>query len=417
MQVRDKPLTAHQIATSLPFHKNALRARLNRARHRTDELFELLDPKVLYQRPVAERHRIVFYLGHLEAFDWNQACRKGLGASSFHASFDHLFEAGIDPEPGQGPVDTESDWPPLQEIRDYNRMARQHLDALLPETPDERLERVIEHREMHAETFAYLLHNLPQEHKRVSASAVHFKEVAAGANPSLEIPAGAAWLGAPRGEFGWDNEFERHAVDVAGFRISKFKITNREYLGFAAETGVIPHFWRRRGDSLWWRGMFTDTPLPLDHPVMVTHEEASAYAAWRGMALPSEEQYQRAAYGSSWDRYPWGDHEPGPHRGNFDFYSWGPTGVASTPGGDSRFGVSQLVGNGWEWTSSLFEPFAGFRPMEGYEGYSQPFFDGDHYVVKGGSWRTARGLLRASFRNWYRPKYRYVYATFRLASR
>jgi len=72
-----------------------------------------------------------------------------------------------------------------------------------------------------------------------------------------------------------------------------------------------------------------------------------------------------------------------------------------------------LVGNGWEWTSTVFAPFDGFRAAPSYPGYSANFFDGEHYVIKGGSPRTAARLLRRSFRNWFRPEYPYVYGTFR----
>jgi formylglycine-generating enzyme required for sulfatase activity len=87
--------------------------------------------------------------------------------------------------------------------------------------------------------------------------------------------------------------------------------------------------------------------------------------------------------------------------------------VNATPAGDSAFGLSQLVGNGWEWTSTVFGPFPGFRADANYPGYSANFFDGEHYVMKGASPRTAACFLRRSFRNWFRPDYPYVYATFR----
>jgi formylglycine-generating enzyme required for sulfatase activity len=78
-------------------------------------------------------------------------------------------------------------------------------------------------------------------------------------------------------------------------------------------------------------------------------------------------------------------------------------------------GVHDLVGNGWEWTSTVFEPFAGFTPMRSYPEYSADFFDGHHFVMKGASPATARELIRPSFRNWFRGNYPYVYAKFRTA--
>src|SRR5436305_5734970 len=162
--------------------------------------------------------------------------------------------------------------------------------------------------------------------------------------------------------------------------------------------------------------MFREIPLPLDWPVYVTQLQAELYANWIGKSLPSEEQFHRAAYGSHAGAnraYPWGSAEPDHRFGNFNFKRWDPEPVTATPDGDSAFGVSQLVGNGWEWTSSVFAPFPGFQPRATYPGYSANFFDGEHYVMKGGSSRTSADLLRRSFRNWFRRDYSYMYATFR----
>jgi formylglycine-generating enzyme required for sulfatase activity len=90
--------------------------------------------------------------------------------------------------------------------------------------------------------------------------------------------------------------------------------------------------------------------------------------------------------------------------------------VGSFPAGRSAWGIDDLLGNGWEWTSTVFEGFPGFTPMASYPEYSADFFDGQHYVMKGGSSATAVELLRRSFRNWFRPHYPYVYATFRCAA-
>ncbi|MDR4494776.1 MAG: DinB family protein [Nitrospirales bacterium] len=112
-----------------------LRQELEQARARTDQFFDLIRPEALYERPIPERHRLVFYLGHVEAFDWNQICRWTLGMTSFHPTFDHLFEAGIDPPVGQPAQDTPSDWPSLREIQAYNQQIRQTIDKHWEEAP------------------------------------------------------------------------------------------------------------------------------------------------------------------------------------------------------------------------------------------------------------------------------------------
>src|ERR1035441_3317936 len=138
---------------------------LRAARAQTDALFHLIHPDAIYDRPIPERHRLIFYLGHLEAFDWNQVCRGALGMPSFHPAFDKLFEFGIDPEPGTAAGDRPSDWPGAAEVLDYNREVRSRMDAVLNQAPARIFHVALEHRLMHAETLAYLLHELPYERK------------------------------------------------------------------------------------------------------------------------------------------------------------------------------------------------------------------------------------------------------------
>jgi iron(II)-dependent oxidoreductase len=370
------------------------------ARARTDELFRTVNPEALYERPVAERHRLIFYLGHLEAFDWNLIARGAHGTPVFHPTFDQLFAFGIDPEPGQLPQDKPSEWPSIEEVKAYQKRVRDKLEGLVEETPAQLLHVAIEHRLMHAETFTYLTHQLAPEHKRGPTPRAE-PERPVAENPLVEIPAGAAAMGRGRADgFGWDNEFEGHIVAVPAFAINKYKVSNGEYLNFVREGAKPPHFWVRRGDRFHQRVMFGEVPLPLDWPVYVTLEEAAAYAAWAGRALPSEAQFQRAAYVNGRAAV----------NGACDFRGWDPVSVA---GAENELGVAQMIGNGWEWTSTVFEPFRGFEPFPFYPGYSANFFDGQHYVMKGASARTAACLTRPSFRNWFRPDYPYVYAGFR----
>jgi gamma-glutamyl hercynylcysteine S-oxide synthase len=203
---------------------------------------------------------------------------------------------------------------------------------------------------------------------------------------------------------------------VNGFVIQRHDVTNADYLEFVTHGGAAPTFWERHGDEWYWRGMFDLIPLPRAWPVYVSQADAAAYAAWRGYRLPTEAEFQRAAYGTmdgSERLHPWGDASPSSMHGVFDFTSWDPQPAGSHPAGRSAWGVDDLVGNGWEWTSTVFAPFPGFRPIPSYPEYSADFFDGEHVVMKGASPATARELIRPTFRNWFRPRYPYVYATFR----
>ncbi len=430
--------------------------RLGQARARTDEIFSIVVAGSLYERPIPERHRIIFYLGHLEAFDWNLLRERVLDMKPFAVDLDKLFAFGIDPVNGSLPTDQPADWPSIEDTARYVRRIRESIDSGLaaldssdwnstrPGTdysPSKLLNVAIEHRLMHAETLAYMLHQLPLERK-VRKERVPELVVAPSVPSMIEIPAGRTTLGmsSQDGVFGWDNEFEAQTVDVPAFAIDKYKVTNRQYLDFITVGGYEnpefwtkedwdwrsshdihrPVFWIQKNDGWYFRSMFNEILLPMDWPVYVSQAEASAYARWANKSLPTEAQWHRAAYGTldNVERFfPWGDEEPNTKHGNFDFQSWDPTPVNAFPEGDSAFGVADLLGNGWEWTSSKFEPFPGFQRFSFYPGYSADFFDGKHYVMKGASPRTAACMLRRSFRNWFQPHYQYVYAGFRCVSK
>ena len=151
------------------------------ARRQSDALFAVVKPEAIYDRPIPERHRIIFYVGHLEAFDWNLLHENAFGLKSFHPKFDRVFAFGIDPVGGGLPSDQPSDWPSLTAVREYVRNIRSALDEKLDDRMSADLEPgteardgfsletllnvAIEHRLMHVETLAYMLHQLPVDRK------------------------------------------------------------------------------------------------------------------------------------------------------------------------------------------------------------------------------------------------------------
>lgn len=466
----------------------SLVALLQEARRRTDAFFALLTPEALYQRAIAERHRVVFYIGHLEAFDWNLLAERCCGRPSLHPRFEQMFAFGIDPiidrsDPGDRgdrgdvqagaaaavclPQDGAADWPRLPEIRAYCDAARAVVDecvaALLPPAglaADGRwlpVQMAIEHRLMHLETLAYMLPHLPLCSFVPAALATpppttpppgYARSGAPGRVQTRAIAAGPATLGRPRGSgFGWDNEFAEQVIEVAPFTIDARSVTNGEYAEFVAAGGyddptlwqpadwrwrtasglAQPLCWRRTDSGFLLRTAFAEVPLPFDWPAHVSLAEARAYVRFaarqrgRALRLMTEAEYHRAAYGVPGTRreqaVPFGELPPRPlHHGNFGCQSYEPSPVAAFPAGDSPFGVTDLVGNGWEWTDTPFAPLPGFQIDPRYPGYSQPFFDHQHYVLKGASMRTHTALLRRSFRNWFQPHYPYVLAKFRCAA-
>src|SRR4029077_8340504 len=108
--------------------RHELLERLGAAPAHSEQLFAQVRPDSLYERPIPERHRIVFYVGHLEAFDWNLLRERFFGRTSFHSEFDQLFAFGIDPVDGGLPSDQPADWPALAQVRDYVIQARKVID-------------------------------------------------------------------------------------------------------------------------------------------------------------------------------------------------------------------------------------------------------------------------------------------------
>jgi iron(II)-dependent oxidoreductase len=225
-----------------------------------------------------------------------------------------------------------------------------------------------------------------------------------------------------------------------------------------------PLYWRRAGASWRVREMFGESALEeiAQHPVWgISWHEAEAYARFAGKRLPSEIEWEKAA---SWseelrrkNRFAWGNTEPqtfdaksngearakvenetsansvlnnsraistlherradlssSERRANFGFQYWRTTSVAKFPAGASVLGCLDMNGNVWEWTSSAFCGYKNFRAFP-YPEYSEAWFDGDHRVLKGGSWATRESVLRLTFRNFFRRGFRIAFAGLRLA--
>jgi ergothioneine biosynthesis protein EgtB len=438
------------IGSTSTLERDQLIERYDRGRARSKAVFDLIDDEAYYSQPIALRHPIVFYEGHLPAFSFNTLIKRGLGRPGIDARLEQLFARGIDPHESRDSASQATRrWPTRREVQAFAEEAdRQIRDALAyaaieqPGHPlldrGEAVFAILEHEAMHQETLLYMWHRLPFEHKRRPAGYAPLVRGVPPVQQWIEVPAGRATLGRDREEltFGWDNERPAMVSDVSAFAIERHDVTNDAYLEFLEAGGYgdsrfwqqadwawvqsqgvrHPLFWERHDGRWYWRGMFDLVPLPPAWPVYVSQAEASAYAAWRGGRLPTEAEFQRAAYGEPTGaerQYPWGNGPPEPRHGAMDFSSWDPVPAGSHSAGQSAWGVDDLVGNGWKWTSTTFAPFEGFTAMPSYPEYSADFFDGEHFVMKGASPVTAKELLRPTFRNWFRARYPYVYATFR----
>ncbi|MDD4868014.1 MAG: ergothioneine biosynthesis protein EgtB [Mycobacterium sp.] len=259
------------------------------------------------------------------------------------------------------------------------------------------------------------------------------------AGTSVLVPGGPFVLGvdADTEPYALDNERPAHVVDLPAFRIGRVPVANGEWRQFVDDGGYHdPRWWSERGwehrlaagltaPQFWssdgaMRTRFgRPEELPADEPAQhVTYFEAEAYAAWAGARLPTEAEWEKAC---AWDpatgsrrRYPWGEQPPSAALANLGGTALRPAPVGAYPAGASAYGAEQMLGDVWEWTTSPLRPWPGFVPMI-YARYSQPFFDGDYRVLRGGSWAVEPGILRPSFRNWDHPYRRQIFSGVRLA--
>jgi iron(II)-dependent oxidoreductase len=299
------------------------------------------------------------------------------------------------------------------------------------------------HEDMHGEAFVYTRQTLGYSAPQLGQSATSGHAGGRGPWPGdVLIPGGRVLLGAlPSEPFVFDNEKWAHPVDVRPFRIARAAVTQGEFADFVEAQGyterqwwseagwtwresvgaTAPVYWQRDGAEWLRRDFDRWVKLEPDRPVLhVNWYEADAYCRWAGRRLPSEAEWELAAAGAPKEvqglsatrrRFAWGDEPPSPERANLDGLASGCLDVSACARGDSAWGCRHLIGNVWEWTSNDFLPYPGFV-ADPYRDYSQPWFR-THKVLRGGCWLTRARLLRNTYRNFYRPDRRDVWAGLR----
>ncbi|MFQ5733217.1 MAG: selenoneine synthase SenA [Planctomycetaceae bacterium] len=296
------------------------------------------------------------------------------------------------------------------------------------------------HEDMHTEAFTYTrqTHGYPQP----ALPGVAPDSPAAPAQPcrnDVAFAGGTLRLGAARAAPGaFDNEQWEHAVTVAPFAMARTAVTQGELAEFVEDGGYRrrefwcddgwewreqtqaehPVFWKRGSNGNWLRRHF-DRWLRLEPHLAANHVnwfEAGAFCRWAGRRLPTESEWELAAKGlGGRSHYPWGEEAPADEQANLDWQAMGPVDVAAHPAGDSDAGCRQMIGNVWEWTASTFGPYPGFQPGP-YTEYSRPCF-GECKVLRGGCWATRSRMIRNTWRNYYTPDRRDVFAGFRTCPR
>jgi iron(II)-dependent oxidoreductase len=380
-------------------------------------------------------------LGHVAWFQERWVLRHAAGRPPLSADGDALYDSATVPHDVRWDLplpDREGTLGLLRRVRDL--VLERIADPAFSERDAYFVRLAVFHEDMHDEAFAYTRQTLGYPWIEPVASAPK-APTAAPAGGDARIPGGTFRLGASRDEpFVFDNEKWEHSVEVAPFAIARTAVTQEEFARFVDAGGYArrehwtdagwawreteraehPVHWRR--DAAGWSRRVFDRWVPLEPRLPVIHvnaHEAEAYARFAGRRLPTEVEWEVAAAGEPEGgglsarkrRRPWGDAEATTDRANLAARAGGCVDVDACAAGDSAFGVRQAWGNVWEWTSTPFLPYPGFV-VDPYREYSEPWF-GNHRVLRGGCWVTQPRLLRSTWRNFYTPDRRDVWAGFR----
>jgi ergothioneine biosynthesis protein EgtB len=401
---------------SIQFRRQSIAAALAQTRQLSLDLFAQineLDESLFFQQAQPEFSPIGWHFGHIaftEAY-WILECLAGLPPS--FSKYQRLFAAdGL-------PKHERQNLPSPAIIKDYLHTVRaKTLDylATAPLGQQERLWRwLVQHESQHGETISFIL-QLHQQRKYSlflidfgkSKSQITSDSIALSLNnydEMVRVEAGELIMGS-NAIAALDNERPAHKLYLDTYWIDRYPVTCGQYSQFIAADGYQkPQYWSKSGWQ-WLQQNPVSQPLYwsnssdwLDHPVCgVSYYEAEAYANFAHKRLPTEAEWSKAALGSSLTC-------------NHSRLIGHTTPVTTYPN-RSKYGCQDMLGNVWEWTASWFAGYPGFAHYP-YQGYSEIYFDGQHRVLRGGSWATSSASLRTSFRNWYHPEVRQIFAGFR----
>jgi iron(II)-dependent oxidoreductase len=435
-------------AETIQIKKNKIASDLSRTRRRTFVMTETLSDDDLNLQYSPLMSPLVWDMGHIANFEEFWLLRELGGSKAHDAARDDMYN------PFDNPRWIRSELALLDrnEAAEYLDEVRHDVDSLLG-TSDfvdgPRLARggyvfemVVQHEAQHHETMLQAL-NLRPDLEAYALSAIRRLPAARSVDDTerVMIEGGPFTLGTDDRATAYDNERPAHTVEVGSFIVDRFPVTNRRFRRFIDAGGYsqrdlwsdqgwewrttveheAPQGWERSADGKWTQTMFgrvrdLDPTEPVVH---VSFWEAEAFASFEGARLPTEIEWEKAA---SWSKnatrarvYPWGNVAMTSAHANVGHSGWGPAPVGSYPAGASAYGVEQLLGDVYEWTTSEFDPYPGYSTFP-YPEYSEVFFNDENFrVLRGASWATAPSVARNTFRNWDYRQRRQIFSGIRLA--
>jgi iron(II)-dependent oxidoreductase len=355
-------------------------ADLQEVRARTHRLVAHLEDAALERVLCPIMSPLVWDLAHIAAYEDLWLAHRHAGEPLLRPDLAELYDAFETPRALRGDVellDAPAARSYMEQVRD--RVCRLILDRGVGDGNTH--EMVLRHELQHTETMLQtmsLAGLLPAERRQGPSAG---QAAAASGAPWIEIEAGTFEMGAGREGYAYDNERESHPVELAAFRIARLPVSNAAWRQFREQGGYERRaLWSQEG----WAWLQSAAPrcdrragagADLDPVCHVSFHEAQAFAASQDARLPSEAEWERAATQSE----------------------------------------LAAVGQVWEWTSSEFSAYPGFKAHP-YREYSEVFFDQGYRVLRGGSFAAEPRVATRTFRNWDLPERRQIFAGLRLAT-
>ena len=417
--------------------------------HNTFNIFEkifdvLKSDEVFYKKSEITRHPMIFYFGHTATFFVNKLINMKIIKERINPQFESIFAVGVDEMEWDDLESGHYRWPKVDDVRAYRVKVRELVDELittlpltLPIAQDSAMWIIlmgIEHERIHIETSLVLHRQMPIEFvKEVEEFNICTHSSSDPKNEMIAIKGGDVVLGKESSHnlYGWDNEYGEYRESVSDFSVSKYLVSNGEFMEFVKEGGYendefwdeegrkflaisgakYPPFWIKDESGFKYRTLAKIIDMPLDWPVDVNALEAEAFCRYKSQkdgvkySLPSEAEYRLIYEYAKLEDIP-DFHES---RANLNFYHY----FSSCPVNEFSFnGIYDVVGNVWQWSRTPIFGFDGFKVHPAYDDFSTPTFDNRHALILGSSWASSGNLIMKHSRYAFR-KHFYQNAGFR----
>ncbi|MBS4068276.1 MAG: SAM-dependent methyltransferase [Sulfurimonas sp. RIFOXYD12_FULL_36_11] len=410
--------------------------------HNTYDIFEkifevLKSDEVFYKKSEPTRHPMIFYFGHTATFFINKLINMKIIKERINPRFESIFAVGVDEMAWDDVQSSNYSWPSVDEVREYRKKVREVVDELimslpltLPIAQDSAMWIVlmgIEHERIHIETSLVLHRQIPLEFvKEVKEFDICTHSSNAPKNEMIDLRGKTVVLGKDLSHnlYGWDNEYGRYSEIVNDFSVSKYLVSNGEFMEFVQDGGYEneefwddegrkflaisgakhPTFWVKEDSGYRYRTLSRLIDLPLDWPVDVNALEAEAFCRYKSKkdgvvySLPSEAEYCIVYENAGLKDVP----ELHQSRANLNFYHY----FSSCPINEfGHNGIYDVVGNVWQWSRTPIFGFDGFRVHEAYDDFSTPTFDNKHALILGSSWASSGNLIMKHSRYAFRKHF------------